>query len=51
MVSEPSIDDLSHDLYAKNMMNIHMIYMLKILMIASVVIIHVDICKCCEYGD
>ena len=29
----------------------HMICMLKILIIASVMIIHVDIYKCCEYGD
>ena len=29
----------------------HMIYMLNMLKIASVVIMHVDICKSCEYGD
>ena len=29
----------------------HMIYMLNVLIIASVVIMHVDICKSCEYGD
>ena len=29
----------------------HMIYMLKMLIIASVVIIHIDICKYYEYGD
>ena len=28
----------------------HMIYMLNVLIIASVVIMHVDICKSCEYG-
>ena len=28
----------------------HMIYMLNELIIASVVIMHVDICKSCEYG-
>ena len=29
----------------------HMIYMLKMLIITSVMIIYIDICKCCEYGD
>ena len=29
----------------------HMIYMLNVLIITSVVIIHVDIYKSCEYGD
>ena len=28
----------------------HMIYMLNVLIIASVVIMHVDNCKCCDYA-
>ena len=29
----------------------HMIYMLNVLIIARVMIMHIDICKSCEYGD